>query len=71
MVQVEGVSVDVKAVMDTWTRQTGFPVVDVTVVGRQVRLRQDRFLLDRTANKSHPPSDYKYVKHHRLSPPSP
>jgi len=51
MVQVvEGVGVDVKAVMDTWTRQPGFPVVDVGVIGRQVKLRQRRFLLYRPAN---------------------
>jgi len=46
--------------MDTWTRQSGFPVVHVSVVGRHVKLRQERFLFGRQADKSQPPSDYKY-----------
>jgi len=61
-VQVEGVAVNVKSVMDTWTRQSGFPVVHVDVIGRQVKLRQERFLFDRRADRSQPPSDYKYVR---------
>ena len=58
-VQVKGVSVDVKSVMDTWTRQSSFPVVHVNVVGQRVKLRQERFLFDRRADKTQPPSDYK------------
>ena len=58
-VQVKEVAVDVKAVMDTWTRQSGFPIVHVSVIGRYVKLRQERFLFDRRADKTQPPSDYK------------
>ncbi|XP_028851651.1 endoplasmic reticulum aminopeptidase 1-like isoform X2 [Denticeps clupeoides] len=35
---------DVKAVMDTWTLQEGFPLVTVEVRGREVRLSQKRYL---------------------------
>uniref|UniRef100_A0A3Q2Q843 Aminopeptidase n=1 Tax=Fundulus heteroclitus TaxID=8078 RepID=A0A3Q2Q843_FUNHE len=41
---------DVKAIMDTWTLQEGFPLVTVEVKGREVRLSQERFL--RTDNPS-------------------
>ena len=46
--ELEGVSdVNVSQVMDTWTRQMGFPVVTVEQVKEGVfRLRQSRFLLD-------------------------
>ena len=63
-VQVKEVAVDVKAVMDTWTRQSGFPIVHVSVIGRYVKLRQERFLFDRRADKTQPPSDYKYASCH-------
>lgn len=36
--------VDVRAMMDTWTLQEGFPLITVEVRGRQVRLSQERFL---------------------------
>uniref|UniRef100_A0A3P8VF18 Aminopeptidase n=1 Tax=Cynoglossus semilaevis TaxID=244447 RepID=A0A3P8VF18_CYNSE len=35
---------DVKAIMDTWTLQEGFPLVTVEVRGREVRLSQERYL---------------------------
>ncbi|XP_066507642.1 endoplasmic reticulum aminopeptidase 1 [Hoplias malabaricus] len=35
---------DVKAIMDTWTLQEGFPVISVTVEGRKVYLNQERYL---------------------------
>uniref|UniRef100_A0A8C6PRG1 Aminopeptidase n=1 Tax=Nothobranchius furzeri TaxID=105023 RepID=A0A8C6PRG1_NOTFU len=35
---------DVRAIMDTWTLQEGFPLVTVEVKGREVRLSQERFL---------------------------
>ncbi|CAH2300766.1 glutamyl aminopeptidase [Pelobates cultripes] len=47
----------VKEVMDTWTRQMGYPVLNVnsnTVIQR-------RFLLDSTANEAEPPSEFNYV----------
>jgi len=52
--------VDVKTVMDTWTRQTGFPVVHVSVIGRHLKLRQERFLLDRRADDTLSTSDHEY-----------
>uniref|UniRef100_A0A3P9M0M0 Aminopeptidase n=1 Tax=Oryzias latipes TaxID=8090 RepID=A0A3P9M0M0_ORYLA len=45
-----GDELDVRAIMDTWTLQEGFPLVTVEVKGREVRLTQERFL--RTDNPS-------------------
>ncbi|KAM6930481.1 endoplasmic reticulum aminopeptidase 1b [Xenentodon cancila] len=39
-----GDELDVRAIMDTWTLQEGFPLVTVEVQGREVRLSQERFL---------------------------
>ncbi|XP_051541059.1 endoplasmic reticulum aminopeptidase 1 isoform X2 [Myxocyprinus asiaticus] len=36
--------VDVRAIMDTWTLQEGFPLITVEVKGREVTLKQERFL---------------------------
>ncbi|XP_071411232.1 glutamyl aminopeptidase [Pithys albifrons albifrons] len=47
----------VKEVMDTWTRQMGYPVLEM---GDNLVLTQKRFLLDPNANASHPPSDLGY-----------
>ncbi|XP_072899156.1 glutamyl aminopeptidase [Hemitrygon akajei] len=47
----------VKEVMDTWTRQMGFPVLNVTSDGV---VSQKRFLLDPKANPMEPPSILKY-----------
>ncbi|KAG9262956.1 endoplasmic reticulum aminopeptidase 1 [Astyanax mexicanus] len=35
---------DVREIMDTWTLQEGFPLITVEVKGREVRLKQERFL---------------------------
>ncbi|XP_035235118.1 endoplasmic reticulum aminopeptidase 1b [Anguilla anguilla] len=35
---------DVRAMMDTWTLQEGFPLISVEVKGREVRLSQERYL---------------------------
>lgn len=35
---------DVKAIMDTWTLQEGFPLVTVEVKGREVRVSQERYI---------------------------
>ena len=53
-------TVNVKAVMDTWTSQAGFPVVHASVIGRRVKLRQERFLLHGRANNV--TRDYKYAR---------
>ncbi|XP_069782286.1 glutamyl aminopeptidase [Narcine bancroftii] len=47
----------VKEVMDTWTQQMGFPVLNVDSNGI---LTQKRFLLDPNANATQPPSPLKY-----------
>ncbi|NWH43076.1 AMPE aminopeptidase, partial [Fregata magnificens] len=47
----------VKEVMDTWTRQMGYPVLEM---GNNSVFTQKRFLLDANANASHPPSDLGY-----------
>ncbi|KAM8940284.1 glutamyl aminopeptidase isoform 2-T2 [Pelodytes ibericus] len=48
----------VKEVMDTWTRQMGYPVLNVE--SNNV-VKQRRFLLDPNANENEPPSDFNYV----------
>ncbi|XP_017549208.2 endoplasmic reticulum aminopeptidase 1 [Pygocentrus nattereri] len=35
---------NVKAIMDTWTLQEGFPIISVEVKGREVYLKQERYL---------------------------
>ncbi|XP_056156153.1 endoplasmic reticulum aminopeptidase 1-like [Lampris incognitus] len=39
-----GNEVDIRGIMDTWTLQEGFPLVTVEVIGREVRLSQERYL---------------------------
>lgn len=45
-------TMSVKEIMDTWTLQTGFPVVHVIrdYAGRKFKLRQERFVLKETLN---------------------
>nr|XP_055063413.1 endoplasmic reticulum aminopeptidase 1 isoform X2 [Misgurnus anguillicaudatus] len=45
-------SVDVRAIMDTWTLQEGFPLITVEVKGREVLLKQERFLKGADSSKS-------------------
>uniref|UniRef100_A0AAY4C819 Aminopeptidase n=1 Tax=Denticeps clupeoides TaxID=299321 RepID=A0AAY4C819_9TELE len=45
----------VAEIMDTWTRQMGYPLLEVTVSGSQAKLTQRRFLLDPNADPSTPP----------------
>ncbi|XP_054846689.1 glutamyl aminopeptidase [Eublepharis macularius] len=47
----------VKKVMDTWTRQMGYPVLHVD---SNSKITQKRFLLDPKANASQPPSTFSY-----------
>ncbi|NXA52990.1 AMPE aminopeptidase, partial [Nothocercus julius] len=47
----------VKEVMDTWTRQMGYPVLEM---GTNSVFTQKRFLLDPHADASYPPSDLSY-----------
>ncbi|XP_038611156.1 glutamyl aminopeptidase [Tachyglossus aculeatus] len=48
----------VKEVMDTWTRQMGYPVITVELKNK---IKQSRFLLDPKADPTQPPSDLKYT----------
>ncbi|XP_030213006.1 glutamyl aminopeptidase [Gadus morhua] len=50
----------VAEVMDTWTKQMGYPVLDLFISGRAATLTQKRFLLDPKADPSQPPSPLGY-----------
>ncbi|XP_071327168.1 glutamyl aminopeptidase [Trachinotus anak] len=50
----------VAAVMDTWTNQMGYPVLDLSVSETNTKLSQKRFLLDPRADPSQPPSTLGY-----------
>ncbi|XP_037686396.1 glutamyl aminopeptidase [Choloepus didactylus] len=54
----EASDLPVKEVMDTWTRQMGYPVLNVD---NRSNITQKRFLLDSSANPSQPPSDLGYT----------
>ncbi|CAJ1074218.1 glutamyl aminopeptidase [Xyrichtys novacula] len=47
-------------VMDTWTKQMGYPVLDLFVSDTGAKLTQRRFLLDPKANATEPPSPFEY-----------
>jgi len=47
----QGTGVDVSGMMNGWTRRTGLPVVFVERDGARLKLRQERFLLDRDPEK--------------------
>ncbi|XP_059208894.1 glutamyl aminopeptidase [Centropristis striata] len=47
-------------VMDTWTKQMGYPVVDLSVSETNATLSQKRFLLDPKADANEPPSPFGY-----------
>ncbi|NP_001192196.1 glutamyl aminopeptidase [Acyrthosiphon pisum] len=53
-------TVNVKKVMDTWTRQAGFPVVSAIRNGTKLTLKQQRFLSDSYTNSLHNSSPYDY-----------
>ncbi|XP_036006762.1 glutamyl aminopeptidase isoform X2 [Fundulus heteroclitus] len=50
----------VAEVMDTWTKQMGYPVVNLAVSETDAKLTQERFLLDPLANPSEPASPFLY-----------
>ncbi|XP_070403230.1 glutamyl aminopeptidase [Nothobranchius furzeri] len=50
----------VAEVMDTWTKQMGYPVLDLVVSESNAKLNQKRFLLDPSADASLPPSPFRY-----------
>lgn len=50
--KADGDNINVSKVMDTWTLQMGFPVVNVTSKSNTIKLTQQRFLADPDANQS-------------------
>ncbi|CAK6432894.1 unnamed protein product [Pipistrellus nathusii] len=54
----EASNLPVKEVMDTWTKQMGYPVLNVNDMNN---IKQKRFLLDPKANPSLPPSEFGYT----------
>lgn len=58
-VQVSGLPI--AGVMDTWTKQMGYPVLDLSVSESNAKLTQKRFLLDPKANASLPTSPFGLV----------
>ena len=56
-----GNRININAIMDTWTRQMGFPVVNVAVKSKtSYTLTQKRFLADPEAQFDASESDYGY-----------
>lgn len=51
----KGETLDVKAMMNTWTLQKGFPLVTVTVRGKNVHLQQEHYM---TGTDSHSSTGY-------------
>ncbi|KFV04649.1 Endoplasmic reticulum aminopeptidase 1, partial [Tauraco erythrolophus] len=54
----KGETLDVRAMMDTWTLQKGYPLVTVTVRGKNVHLQQERYVKGEDS-----PSSTGYVWH--------
>ncbi|XP_035530388.1 glutamyl aminopeptidase [Morone saxatilis] len=50
----------VAEVMDTWTKQMGYPVLDLAVSASNAELSQKRFLLDPNADAGQPPTPLGY-----------
>ncbi|XP_072747372.1 aminopeptidase A isoform X2 [Anoplolepis gracilipes] len=57
---VIGSKLNITAIMDTWTRQEGYPVINVQKVGNTYILTQKRFLDDSDITFDLSKSDYKY-----------
>lgn len=51
--------INVEEIMNTWTVQMGYPVVNVKKEGNQYILTQKRFLADPESTTQGPPSVYK------------
>ncbi|XP_075267192.1 endoplasmic reticulum aminopeptidase 1 [Opisthocomus hoazin] len=67
----KGETFDVRAMMDTWTLQKGFPLVTVTVRGKNVHLQQDRYVTGEDSTSSmgylwHIPLTYITSKSHTV-----
>ncbi|XP_062851140.1 glutamyl aminopeptidase [Trichomycterus rosablanca] len=58
--QAEVSGLPVADVMDTWTKQMGYPALSLTTTATETGLTQKRFLLDPTADPSQPSSPFRY-----------
>lgn len=56
-------SITVKDIMDTWTLQMGYPVVDVRREGKKLNLTQRWFLLSPLSKMRQPQNAIEYNKH--------
>ena len=56
-------SITVKDIMDTWTLQMGYPVVDVRREGNKLHLSQRWFLLSPLSKMRQPQNALEYSKH--------
>ncbi|XP_030626829.1 glutamyl aminopeptidase isoform X2 [Chanos chanos] len=70
--QAEVSNQPVAEIMDTWTKQMGYPVLSLTTTATDAKLTQRRFLLDPNADISQPPTPLGYkwkipVKWHSLN----
>lgn len=54
--QVSGLPI--AEVMDTWTKQMGYPVLDLSVSETSAKLSQKRFVLDPKTDANQPPSPF-------------
>lgn len=52
-------NMDVSGVMGTWTKQAGYPLVNITRRGNNLVLTQERFLAQKGTNYSDEESPYK------------
>ncbi|CAH1795198.1 unnamed protein product [Owenia fusiformis] len=60
MQKVMGPGFNVSGTMNTWVRQTGYPVLNVRVEGNTIIASQDRFLYDKNATYDETESPYRY-----------
>lgn len=56
--QVTGPDINVPEIMDTWTRQMGFPVINVKRIENSWTLSQERFLADPDASYNSSESEF-------------
>lgn len=57
--KVVGESINVRDFMDTFTKQMGYPILNVTVEGNKFVLNQTRFLINRDDADKQKPSSLK------------
>lgn len=60
--------INISRVMDTWTRQMGYPVLTVEQKGDTITITQQRFTADKDATFNPEESQFKYVSHKLIGP---